>query len=188
MHNAARAADKTLGPRDVSITTWLGYDRPMNLSHAAFRDPARAGAAALDAFENGLRASHAGPPSTDTIIGHSYGSTVVGAAASGGHHLNADNVIAVGSPGMLVERASALSLAPSAHVYAMRTANDLIGISGAVTEWTLGPNPTAPNFGARHLAADPGTHDSYWDEQNIALANMGAVIAGVAPPRVVGNS
>jgi hypothetical protein len=188
MHNAARAADKTLGPRDVSITTWMGYDRPMSLSHAAFRDPARAGAAALDTFETGLRASHAGPPSIDTIIGHSYGSTVIGAAASGGHHLDADNVIAVGSPGMLVERAGALSLAPGAHVYAMRAANDLIGISGAVTEWTLGPNPTAPNFGARHLAADPGTHDSYWDEQNIALANMCAVIAGVAPPRVVGDS
>ncbi len=184
MHNAARAADKTLGPRDVSITTWMGYDRPMNLSHAAFRDPARAGAAGLDAVESGLRASHVGKPSIDTVIGHSYGSTVVGAAASGGHHLDADNVIAVGSPGMLVERAGALSLAPGAHVYAMRAANDLIGLSGAVTEWTLGPNPTAPKFGAGHLAADPGPHDSYWDRHNIALANMGAVIAGIAPPQV----
>jgi hypothetical protein len=186
MYNAARAADRTLGPRDVSITTWMGYDRPMGLSHAAFRDPARAGADGLDAFEDGLRASHAGPASIDTVIGHSYGSTVIGAAASGGHHLDADNVIAVGSPGMLVARAGALSLAPGAHVYAMRAANDIIGITGAVTEWTLGPNPTAPNFGAGHLAADPGTHDSYWDQQNIALANIGAVIAGVAPPRVVG--
>ncbi len=186
MYEAAHAADRTLGPRDVSITTWMGYDRPMSLSHAAFRDPARAGAEGLDAFESGLRASHAGPASIDTVIGHSYGSTVVGAAASGGHHLDADNVIAVGSPGMLVDRAGALSLAPGARVYAMRAANDIIGISGAVTEWTLGPNPTAPNFGARHLAADPGTHDSYWDQRNIALANMGAVIARVAPPRVVG--
>ena len=110
MYNAARAADKTLGAKDVSITTWMGYDRPMDLSQAAFPDPARAGAGGLDAFESGLRASHVGPPSIDTVIGHSYGSTLVGAAASGGHHLDADNVIAVGSPGMLVDHVGGLSL------------------------------------------------------------------------------
>ena len=194
MYNAARAADKTLGPEDVSITTWMGYDRPMDLSQAAFPDPARAGAGSLDAFESGLRASHVGPPSIDTVIGHSYGSTLVGAAASGGHHLDADNIIAVGSPGMLVDRAGGLSLEPGALVYAMRAANDIIGISGVVGEWALGPDPTAPNFGARGLAADPGpagpvglpsvgAHSGYWDQQNVALANMGAVIAGVTPPQ-----
>jgi hypothetical protein len=192
MYNAARTADKTLGPEDVSITTWMGYDRPMDLSHAAFPDPARAGADGLDAFESGLRASHVGPASIDTVIGHSYGSTLVGAAASSGHHLDADHVIAVGSPGMLVDRAGGLNLEPGAQVYAMRAANDIIGMSGVVTEWTLGPDPTAPKFGARGLAADPGpagplglpsvgAHSSYWDQRNIALANMGAVIAGVAP-------
>jgi Alpha/beta hydrolase len=199
MYNAARAADKTLGPKDVSITTWMGYDRPMNLSRAAFPDPARAGADGLDAFESGLRASHVGPPSIDTVIGHSYGSTLVGAAASGGHHLDADKVIAVGSPGMLVDRVDGLSLEPDADVYAMRAADDIIGISGVVAEWTLGPDPTAPKFGARGLAAGPiptgpvglpsvDAHSSYWDQHNIALANMGAVIAGVAPPQIVGPS
>ncbi len=197
MYNAARAADKTLGPKDLSITTWMGYDRPMDLSHAAFPDPARAGADGLDTFESGLRASHVGSRSIDTVIGHSYGSTLVGAAASGGHHLDADNVIAVGSPGMLVDGAGGLSLEPGARVYAMRAANDIIGMAGVVTEWTLGPDPTAPNFGARGLAADPEppgilrlpsteAHCSYWDQQNVALANMGAVIAGVAPPQIVG--
>jgi hypothetical protein len=197
MYNAARAADKTLGAEDVSVTTWMGYDRPMDLSHAALPDPARAGAGSLDTFESGLRASHVGPPSIDTVIAHSYGSTLVGAAASGEHHLDADNVIAVGSPGMLVDRAGGLNLDPGAQVYAMRAVNDIIGMSGVVTEWTLGPDPTAPNFGARGLAADPGpagplglpsvdAHSSYWDQGNIALANMGAVIAGVAPPQIVG--
>jgi hypothetical protein len=197
MYNAARAADKTLGPKDVSITTWMGYDRPMELSHAAFPDPARSGADGLDTFQSGLRASHVGQASIDTVIGHSYGSTLVGAAASGGHHLDADNVIAVGSPGMLVDGADGLSLESGARVYAMRAANDIIGMAGVVTEWTLGPDPTAPNFGARGLAADPEppgilglptieAHSSYWDQRNVALANMGAVIAGVAPPQIVG--
>jgi Alpha/beta hydrolase len=197
MYNAARSADKTLGPEDVSVTTWMGYDRPMDLSHAAFPDPARADADGLDAFESGLRASHVGPASIDTVIGHSYGSTLIGAAASGGHRLDADNVIAVGSPGMLVDAAGDLSLEPGARVYAMRAANDIIGMAGTIAEWTLGPDPTAPNFGARGLAAEPGppgilglpsfeAHSSYWDQRNVALANMGAVIAGVAPPQIVG--
>ena len=53
------------------------------------------------------------------------------------------------------------------------------GISGVVAEWTLGPDPMAPNFGARSLAADPGpagpgglpsvdAHSSYWDQRNVA--------------------
>jgi hypothetical protein len=169
----------------------------MELSHAAFADPARTGADGLDTFDSGLRASHVGQASIDTVIGHSYGSTLIGAAASGGHHLDADNVIAVGSPGMLVDAAGGLSLDPGAQVYAMRAANDIIGMAGVVSEWTLGPDPTAPNFGARGLAADPEppgvlglpsieAHSSYWDQRNVALANMGAVIAGVAPPQIVG--
>ncbi len=83
------------------------------IGHAAFPQRygvRRGGRSGLNTFENGLRASHVGPPSIDTVIGHSYGSTVVGAAASGGHHLDADNVIAVGSPGMLVDRAGRLNL------------------------------------------------------------------------------
>jgi hypothetical protein len=193
---AARTADAGLTPTDVAVTTWMGYDRPMNLSQAALPGPAQRGADRLDAFEDGLRASHVGPRSIDTVIGHSYGSTVLGAAASGGHHLDADNVIAVGSPGMLVERADRLSLSSGAHVYAMRAGNDIIGLSGVVTEWTLGAEPTAPGFGATRLAADPGpsgplglpsvdAHSSYWSDGNTALRNFGAVIAGLPAPYVL---
>jgi hypothetical protein len=191
-------ADPSLKPQDVAVTTWMGYDRPMDLSHAAFPEPAYGGAARLSAFENGLRASHIGPPSIDTVIGHSYGSTVVGAAASRGHHLDADNVVAVGSPGMLVDRAGRLNLNPGSNVYAMRADHDIIGMGGVVTEWTLGADPTAPAFGATRLKADPGpagpldlpsidAHSSYWLGSNKALENLGAVIAGLSPPYVVGQ-
>lgn len=198
MRTAALAAGTGLKPDDVAVTTWMGYDRPMDLSRAALPGPAQRGADRLDVFENGLRASHVGHRSIDTVIGHSYGSTVLGAAASGGHHLDADNVIAVGSPGMLVERADRLSLTPGAHVYAMRAGNDIIGFGGVVTEWTLGAEPTAPGFGATRLAADPGptgplglpsvdAHSSYWSDGNTALRNFGAVIAGMPPPYIVGR-
>jgi len=198
MYIAALTADPSLKPEHVAVMTWMGYDRPMDLSHAASPQPAYRGADQLDTFENGLRASHVGAPSIDTVIGHSYGSTVIGAAASRGGHLAADNVVAVGSPGMVVDRAGRLNLNPGGNVYTMRAANDMIGVGGVVTEWTLGADPTAPGFGATRLTADPGpaglfrlpsvgAHSSYWFRGNKALDNLGAVIAGLSPPYVVGQ-
>jgi hypothetical protein len=198
MYTAALDADHNLQPGDVSVTTWMGYDRPMNLAQADFPDPARASAGTLDSFEAGQRASHVGAPSIDTVIGHSYGSTMVGAAASDGHHLAADNVIAVGSPGMLVNHAGDLNIDPGGHVYAVRAENDIIGAAGGVTQFSLGPEPDKPDFGAIRLQAAPGpagplglptvdAHSSYWSPENPALANMGAIIAGKPPPFVIGQ-
>ncbi|MCV7195121.1 alpha/beta hydrolase [Mycobacterium angelicum] len=197
MYNATLAANPDLKPGDVAVTTWMGYDRPMDLFEAASPDRARAGGAALDSFESGMRASHVGAPSIDTVIGHSYGSTVVGAAATGGHHLDANNVIAVGSPGMLSHDASDLSLDPGATVYGMRARNDIIDV---VTDLTLGHDPAAQEFGSTRLFAAPGpssdpigltpsvaAHSSYWSEGNPGLLNMGAVIAGVPPPQPIPN-
>lgn len=193
MYDAALRADPTLKAGDVSVTTWMGYDRPMDVFAARHPDPALASAGALDAFESGNRASHVGAPSIDTVIGHSYGSTMVGAAAAGGHHLDVNNVIAVGSPGMLVDKATDLNLDPGAQVYATLANNDIIGPAGLITQFTLGPEPVSPGFGSTILAAAPGpttnwgidAHSSYWAPGNIALANMGAVIAGVPPPQLV---
>jgi len=197
MYNAALNANPDLQPGGVAVTTWMGYDRPMDLFEAASPDRARAGAEALDSFQSGIRASHVGAPSIDTVIGHSYGSTVVGAAAIAGHHLDANNVIAVGSPGMLCHHASDLHLDAGATVYGMRAHNDIIE---AVTGLTLGHDPAAQEFGGTRLLAAPGpssdpigltpsvaAHSSYWSEGNPGLINMGAVIAGVPPPRVIPN-
>lgn len=192
MYRAAHDANSDLHDGDVAVTTWMAYDRPMTLPEAAHTDYARNGAAGLDAFEAGKRASHVGAPSLDTVIGHSYGSTLVGAAATDGHHLAADNVIAVGSPGMLTGHAADLDLNPGAHVFASRADNDVIALA---TGATLGPDPTAPAFGATRLDAAPGppgifgipgvsvdAHSSYWEDGNHALSDFGAVIAGVEPP------
>nr|WP_225346147.1 alpha/beta hydrolase [Mycobacterium intracellulare] len=190
MFQAARDANGSLAPGDVSVTTWMGYDRPMDVFQAASTSYAHNGAAALDDFQAGLRASHndalTGGPSTNTVIGHSYGSTEVGAAALGGHHLDANNVIAVASPGVLTDHAGDLNLAPGAHVYATKAQHDIIGIA---TGWTLGPDPTGADFGATTFQAAPGpawplglpsiaAHSSYWDSGNPALDNMGRIIAG----------
>ena len=82
---ATLRADINLKPGDVSVTTWMGYDSPMNVfTDAPSTSYAHDGAPALDSFQAGLRASHvdvaAAGPSVNTVIGHSYGSTLVGAA------------------------------------------------------------------------------------------------------------
>lgn len=101
MYNATMQADRSLRAGDVAVTTWMGYDRPMDLAQAASSSYANNGAGALDSYLAGVQASHDSgiPLAIDTVVGHSYGSTLVGAAGAGGHHLAADNVIAVGSPG-----------------------------------------------------------------------------------------
>jgi hypothetical protein len=196
MYWATRNADRTLQAGDVSVITWMGYDRPMNLIEAAHTSYAHGGATALDDFQAGLRASHndavAGGPSLNTVIGHSYGSTELGAAALGGRHLDANNVIAVGSPGALVGQAGDLNLDPGARVFATRAQNDIIGTVTGV----LGPDPMSSRFGAIPFEAAPGpgwplglpsvgAHGSYWTDGNPALMNMGRIIAGrvdVTPP------
>jgi hypothetical protein len=115
MFDAALDADLSLSKTDVAVTTWMGYDRPMDLLQAASPDRAINGGAALATYLDGMHASHVGPAAIDTVIGHSYGSTLVGGAATGGNHLAADNVIAVGSSGMLAQYASDLSLETGAH-------------------------------------------------------------------------
>ncbi|MBP3084544.1 alpha/beta hydrolase [Mycolicibacterium fortuitum] len=198
MYQATLAAAPTLGPNDVSVTTWMGYDRPMDLIEAADPEYAANGGSALDTFLDGTHASHDGPPAIDTVIGHSYGSTLVGGAATGGGHLAAENVIAVGSPGMLISHASDLNLEANANVHSITARNDIIH---AATGMTLGADPFATDFGATRLEAYPGptwgpglpsvpAHSSYWDPGNPALENMGAIIAGrppthLAPPEVV---
>lgn len=193
MLQATLRADKSLQPSDVSVTTWMGYDRPMNVGEAARTSYAHNGAVALDDFQAGLRASHndalAGGPSLNTVIGHSYGSTEVGAAALDGHHLDANNVIAVGSPGVLAGHASDLGVDPGAHVFATRAENDIIG---TVTDMTLGPDPMSARFGAIPFEAAPGpawpfglliTATKDHPRQRIGL--MGAFIIGLATTRYI---
>lgn len=142
-----------------------------------------------------MHASHVGPPAIDTVIGHSYGSSVVGGAASGGNDLAADNIIAVGSPGMLVDHAGDLNLGAGSQVYSMTARNDIISLA---TDATLGADPYGPAYGATRLWTDPGpswdptgiigdvaAHSSYWDVGNPGLDNLGAIIAGQPPVQIV---
>ena len=95
MYDAAIRADKGL-MGNLAVTTELGYDRPMDIPRERRRrriprEAVRRHSIFVPRRSPGLAPS----PSFDTVIGHSYGSTLVGAAGSDGHHLAAENVIAV---------------------------------------------------------------------------------------------
>ncbi len=86
----------------VAVVAWLGYNPPEGVGLAAVReDRAAAGARALVSFVDTLTAAH--PAAAITVIGHSYGSVVAGLAAP---RLgpNVHDIIAIGSPGMGVDK------------------------------------------------------------------------------------
>ncbi|MFY1594059.1 alpha/beta hydrolase [Micromonospora sp. WMMD737] len=195
-----REASVELAPAgsDVSVVAWLGYDTPsvdLDIVSAVFGAKSEAGARALDGFVDGLRASHDDGPSHLTAIGHSYGSTVLGEAASNGDGLAVDDMIAVGSPGMRVEHASEFTIDPR-HVWAGAAADDTVvarpeetigWLDGVpvVGEWLVdglvgihGPAPHDPEFGGNVLHVDTSGHSGYWAQNSQMLRSQAAVIVG----------
>lgn len=188
MYNAAQLAGST----STSVITWYGYDAPQSLSDGIDNSYAEHAAGSLDSFQSGLDATHTGAPAHTTVIGHSYGTTVVGQSAAHGNELDTDDVVLLASPGATVDHATDLHLTgvPSdqdpQHVYASTAQYDPINLAGGVN----GPSPTSLSFGARTFTSSstPGpwyefgwnmsAHSGYWDRSNAAVANLGLVIAG----------
>ncbi|GGL12906.1 hypothetical protein GCM10012284_54450 [Mangrovihabitans endophyticus] len=100
------AGDATLYAPDASTSAvfWLGYDAPDSIPQAGSSTYAEDAADDLDRFQTGLRATHDGDtPSRNTVLGHSYGSTVIGHAAQN-PAINADALVFVASPGQPRQR------------------------------------------------------------------------------------
>jgi len=197
------AAQRVAPGRRTSVITWLGYDAPGSLLDAAQLDDARQAAPDLHRFQVGLRATHLGAASHNTLVGLSYGSTVVGMTGHG-PGLVADDVILVGSPGTTVAHAADLGLDPT-HVWASTAKHDVINAAAAPREalrpdllpllrpligehtdqlW-FGPSPAGHAFGAHVFTSAPGSplnpihaHVAYFDDGNPALTDMADVAVG----------
>lgn len=192
MVQAAKEADSP----STSVVTWMGYDAPPGITDAASPSYAEDAAGRLDRFQDGLRATHEGPPSHNTVLGHSYGSTVIGHAAAESP-LAADELVFAGSPGVGVQHASDLNIPPE-HVHATVAENDIIqatnleyggGRGDPGVDPIHGPDPASREFGGHVFTSDPGTagslggwsevaHSEYWTRDSKSLENFGRIIAG----------
>ena len=202
---AVRATELAPGSATGAVL-WLDYDAPDFVDEAASARRAEAAAPALRTFQEGLRATHDGPAARQTVLGHSYGSLVVGRAAAGAG-LEADSVVFVGSPGVGVDTADRVR-GHGGEVWATTSRTDVIqyaavapgtlirdlAVAGAIPvagpllafgrperDLWFGTNPSDPAFGARTFAAqaDAG-HLGYWDRGRPALDMLAAVALGTA--------
>ncbi|MFI6687778.1 alpha/beta hydrolase [Streptomyces sp. NPDC050485] len=179
----------------TSTITWLGYDAPQGLvTDATFDDYAYDGAPKLNNFLDGLQVTQGGANgSHTTVIGHSYGSTVIGAAAME-HDLAADDVVTVGSPGVLVGSADDLDVGRD-HVWSEAGSTDpvpalgrdfLAGRHWGVNRWNGIPYdagyitsiPSDESFGAHRMDVDTGGHSDYWNQDSQSLKNQAWVVVG----------
>ncbi|MEV6527640.1 alpha/beta hydrolase [Longispora sp. NPDC051575] len=167
------AAKFAEGTGSVAVVAWIGYDAPEWDGSAAGSDRAKQGGAALDQFVGGLRATHEGPPTHFTAVGHSYGSTVIGQATQVGH-LAVDDIVTAGSPGMDVNSARDLHIDPR-HVYAGAASDDLVTVAGPLAHNTA---PSDEMFGANRYHVDTSGHSGYWAPDSQSLRNQGAIIGG----------
>ncbi|MCZ2524879.1 alpha/beta hydrolase [Streptomyces sp. HB2AG] len=170
---------------DVAMISWLGYDAPeaaaTDFNSVTTEGRAQDAAPDLRQFLDGTRASHQGAPSHLTVIGHSYGSTTVGAAAAGGDGLGADDIVAVGSPGMTVNEAGDLQIDPD-RVWIGAAGDD--EIIDMFSDFNLGDNPAEEPFGGNNFEVDTSGHSGYWDPNSRSLDNQGKIISGRPPTEV----
>lgn len=183
---------------ETAAVLWLDYDAPDFLHEAASAGQARDAGPALHRFQEGLRLTHDGAPARQTVLGHSYGSVVVGNAARD-HGLAADALVFVGSPGVGVDHAAALHV-PTGQVWSSTAPDDVIRLArppaelagravlGAVApalagmigrhshELWFGHDPSHPGFGGRTFPSGRYGHTGYWEAGNPALDGMARIV------------
>ncbi|MER6024793.1 alpha/beta hydrolase [Streptomyces sp. NPDC001851] len=179
MTNVWRRAHDQADGKTVSTITWLGYDAPDDVvKDAPFSHYAYDGAPAFNKFLDGLGVSHTGDaPAHRTLIGHSYGTTLIGAAAEKGT-LNADDIVFAGSPGVRVSGADELDV-PKGHVWNEEADGDPvpdIGRYGHGGDYFV--IPSDPDFGAHQMTTDTHGHSGYWDVGSTSLNNQAMVVVG----------
>lgn len=163
----------------TAVYLWKGYDNPASVFDAARETVAcdgdlAASAAALARFVASLplRADQ-----TLTLVAHSFGSVVTGAALA--HHgLRCTDVVVAGSPGMTVDSLYELHLARS-HFFSEEAPGDAVAELGV-----FGPAPSDPTFGGTRLRTNaPGhvavnSHASYFLPGSASLENIVGVVTG----------
>jgi pimeloyl-ACP methyl ester carboxylesterase len=183
--------------KETAVVLWVGYDAPNTWHDPGLYEPnmARTGGQLLAADVNALGVTHQGAPTHMTVVGHSYGSTVVSdAAAAYGMHSN--DVVLVGSPGTdLAHSAADFHLSPGGHLYVGAASADPVtwspgqvrgpGLIGP-TLGGLGDDPSVDGYGSTRFKAENPQytanpiydHSHYFDNGSESLFSIADVVSG----------
>jgi pimeloyl-ACP methyl ester carboxylesterase len=163
----------------TAVILWKGYDNPADVVSAAAgsiecnEDLITAGSD-LTAFVASLSLR---PDQSLTLIAHSFGSIVVGAALADCDLVCTDVVVA-GSPGMTVDELRDLHIEQS-HFFSEQAPGDAIAELGV-----FGSAPTSPTFGGTRMSTNAPdhppveAHSSYFEPGSEALENTVDVVTG----------
>ena len=170
-----------LDPANVATISYLGYVAPKNnaadlsITQAADIGFAERGAPKLARFEEGLRASAdaRGHQFTNTLLGHSYGSTTSGKALPMMAPGTVDNFVMFGSPGSGVRNIDAYGL-PEGHVYES-SIPDGDAVQGLGPDASYGTNPRKLK-GITHLSGDATDAANYWTPTPPSIAGAAGVV------------
>ena len=176
-------ADANLRDPDASTAgiMWLGYDAPDKIVNAAFPSYAEDAAGDLQRFQSGLDVTHHGD-GLNTMVGHSYGTTVIGHTATADGGVVTDQIVLVASPGTGTGHASDLGIGAE-NVYATTAPNDIIHL---VPDWGIAHDvaPVMEEYGAqvfdspRYDGSRVEAHSGYWDDGNPTRDNIAAIVTG----------
>ncbi len=167
------------GDPSTAVVLWKGYDNPPDVLEGAAAsiecdDDLVTAAADLTAFIDWLALD---PEQTLTVVAHSFGSIVTGAALA--HcDLQVTDVVVAGSPGMTVDDLRQLHL-DRAHFSAEQAPGDPVAELGV-----FGTPPSAPSFGGTGMSTNAPdrppveAHSTYFEPGSEALENMVDVVTG----------
>lgn len=163
----------------TTVVLWKGYDNPVDLMAAAAgsiecSDVIVSAALELTEFVASLPI---GPEHSVTLVAHSFGSVVTGAALAD-CGLRCTDVVVAGSPGMTVDDLRQLHMEQS-HFFSEQAPGDAVAELGI-----FGTTPSAPTFGGRRLRTNASdhvevhAHSHYFEPGSQALENIVDVVTG----------
>ena len=209
---SAAMAQGNLSARDVATVAWLGYDapgkadlsEPQNIPGIISPFLAQSGSDRLAGFMNGMQASrdYGAGDAHMTLVGHSYGSSTSGMAATKVKYGVIDDLVLCGSPGMGTYDAKNYHVDQN-HLWVSGVPKgDSVQGMGAFRGGivgSLGKNPMDSDSGFTHLSDDatgspkykndaPASvpsngnfknHSIYLENGTETLQDIGRVVAGV---------
>ena len=195
----AAATQGNIPLEDVATVAWLGYDAPgepnmANAGDITSRELAEAGSDRLAGFMTGMHASrqYGAGDAHMTLVGHSYGSTTSGMAATKVKSGIIDDLVLFGSPGMGTYNSNDYHV-DEAHrwVSGVPKGDSVQGLGGIlrrkIGRFGLGKNPMDADSGFTHLSDDATGYEGYdhnappSNPGNYALDTIGRLLTGRRP-------